>query len=110
MARGDAPQYATVKDSTTYFGPKYAGANISAGALQSGSVYPGGLDLLTPPLTLHPGAVRDILNFEVSLNGGYARIGRIRALQRTSDAQRGAAFAIVQVLTFVTVPSIGDQI
>lgn len=34
----------------------------------------GGLDLLTPVLQLKPGYLRDALNFEQSVNGGYARI------------------------------------
>lgn len=35
----------------------------------------GGLDLLTPSLQLKPGYVRDALNWEQSINGGYTRIG-----------------------------------
>jgi hypothetical protein len=34
----------------------------------------GGLDLVTPPLSLKPGSARDVLNFEVSITGGYTRI------------------------------------
>lgn len=34
----------------------------------------GGLDLLTPSLQLRPGYVRDALNWEVSITGGYSRI------------------------------------
>ena len=34
----------------------------------------GGLDLLTPTLKLRAGYVRDALNWEVSIDGGYARI------------------------------------
>ena len=34
----------------------------------------GGLDLLTPTLQLKSGYVRDALNWEVSISGGYARI------------------------------------
>lgn len=34
----------------------------------------GGLDQLTPILQLKPGVVRDALNFEQSINGGYTRI------------------------------------
>lgn len=34
----------------------------------------GGLDQLTPTLSMRPGYVRDALNFEQSINGGYARI------------------------------------
>ena len=37
-------------------------------------VLAGGLDLLTPTLQLRPGYVRDALNWEVSINGGYSRI------------------------------------
>lgn len=103
MPRDSASQAVPIKDSTTYFGAKFGGG------FQSGTVYPGGLDLLTPPLSLHPGAVRDILNFEVALNGGYGRIGgyeRYNGLPSPSSA----AFVIVQVATYVTVPSIGDHI
>lgn len=34
----------------------------------------GGLDLVTPPLSLKPGYVRDALHFEASILGGYTRI------------------------------------
>lgn len=34
----------------------------------------GGLDLVTPTLSLKPGYVRDALNFEASVLGGYTRI------------------------------------
>lgn len=34
----------------------------------------GGLDLVTPTLSLKPGVAREALNFEVSVNGGYSRI------------------------------------
>lgn len=99
MPRDTPNQYAQVKDSTTYFGAK---------SVQSG-VIPGGLDLLTPPLSLQPGAVRDISNFEVALNGGYGRIG---GYERYSGqpSPSSATFVIVQVLTYVTVPSVGDVI
>lgn len=96
----DTPQMPPVKDSTTYFGAK---------AVQSGAVFPGGLDLLTPPLSLHPGAVRDIMNFEVSQNGGYGRIGGYERFSG-QPSPSGAAFTIVQVETYVTVPSVGDEI
>ena len=38
-------------------------------------VLEGGYDLLTPPLKLKPGYVRDAINFEHSINGGYSRCG-----------------------------------
>jgi hypothetical protein len=34
----------------------------------------GGLDLVSPTLSLPPGVAREALNFEVSLTGGYSRI------------------------------------
>ena len=34
----------------------------------------GGLDLVTPTLSLPPGSARDATNFEVSITGGYSRI------------------------------------
>ncbi len=34
----------------------------------------GGLDELTPVLRLKPGVLRDVVNFEQSINGGYTRI------------------------------------
>lgn len=104
MPRDNPPQLAQVKDSTTFFGAKFGTTAGSAGA-----VYPGGLDLLTPNLSLHPGACRDMLNFEVALNGGYARIGGYERYNGMTSPS-SASFVIVQVLTYVTVPSVGDVI
>lgn len=92
-------QTVPIKDSTTVWGAK-AGNQ---------TVYPGGLDLLTPNLVLHPGACRDMQNFEVSQNGGYGRIG---GYERYSGqpAPSAASFVIVQVDAFVTVPTVGEAI
>jgi hypothetical protein len=50
----------------------------------------GGLDLVTPPIQLKPGMVRDgALNFECGVNGGYTRIKgyeRYSGKPRPSDA------------------------
>lgn len=99
MPRDNPSQMAQVRDSTTIFGAK----------VSNNGVFPGGLDLLTPSLVLHPGACRDIQNFEVSQNGGY---GRIAGYERYSGqpAPSDATFAIVQVLTFTNLPSVGDAI
>ena len=35
----------------------------------------GGLDQVTPTLSLSPGVARRAANFECSINGGYSRIG-----------------------------------
>jgi hypothetical protein len=34
----------------------------------------GGLDLITPTLSLKPGVARDALNYECNVTGGYTRI------------------------------------
>lgn len=93
-------QQAEVKLSTTLLG---------ATTLASGAVVPGGLDLLTPSLSLRPGALRDVLNFEVTQSGGYARIGGYERFDgRTSPS--AASFRIVQVTSFTNVPEVGDNI
>ena len=49
----------------------------------------GGLDQVTPNLSLIPGVVRRALNFECSINGGYTRIAgyeRFDGRARPSDA------------------------
>lgn len=99
MPRDIPFQMAPVKDSTTIFGAKVGNTGV----------VPGGLDLLTPNLVLHPGACRDIQNFEVSQNGGY---GRIAGYERYSGlpAPSAATFKIVQVDAFTNVPDVGIQI
>lgn len=50
----------------------------------------GGLDQITPTLSLPPGIVRRAANFECSLNGGYTRIGgyeRFDGRPNPSDAR-----------------------
>lgn len=95
-----AAKAAPVKDSVTIFGAKIG---------SQGGVSPGGLDLLTPNLSLHPGACRDIQNFEVSQNGGYGRIGGYERFDGRA-APSDASFTIVQVASFVNVPSVGDRV
>lgn len=87
---------------------KYAITQLGA-LTKGGQTFPGGLDLVTPTLALHPGALKDGVNFECSLNGGYARIQgyeRVDGRPAPSDA----AFVIVQVESFTTVPAVGDFI
>lgn len=58
-------------------------------------VLSGGLDLLTPTLQLRAGYVRDALNWEASINGGYTRIqGYERA-----DGRAAPSSATYQTLT-----------
>lgn len=90
---------APVRYDTTQLGARSRG----------GQTYPGGLDQVTPTLSLHPGALRDGLNFEVGINGGYGRIeGYERVDGRTAPSS--ASFVIVQVASFTNVPSVGDEI
>ena len=87
---------------------KYATTQLGA-LTRGGQTFPGGLDLITPSLALHPGALTDGVNFECSLNGGYARIEgyeRVDGRPAPSDA----SFVIVQVESFTNVPSVGDFI
>ena len=100
MPRDGSSPMAPVKDQVTIFGSRVG---------SQGAIYPGGLDLLSPSLTLHAGACRDMQNFEVSQNGGY---GRIAGYERFNGmpAPSAAVFVIVQVETFVTVPSVSDMI
>lgn len=70
---------------------------------------PGGLDLETPDLDLHPGALRDSCNFEVMVKGGY---GRIKGYERV-DGQTApslASFVVVQVTSFTNIPDVGATI
>ncbi len=100
MPRDTPDGMAPIKVATTTLGARVGG---------QGALYPGGLDLLTPNLALHPGALRDVLNFEVSLNGGYSRIGGYERYNGML-APSSATFQFVEVAVFVTVPSVGDSI
>ena len=87
---------------------KYATTRLGASA-QSGVSYPGGLDQTTPSLSMQPGALRDAINFECALTGGYSRIaGYERFDGRPSPSD--ATYLIVQVTSFTNVPSVGDVI
>ena len=68
----------------------------------------GGLDLVTPTLSLPPGTARDALNFEASITGGYSRIaGYERFDGRPSPS--AAIYGIITVNLSATV-SVGDTI
>lgn len=68
----------------------------------------GGLDLITPTLSLPPGVAKDAQNFEVSTTGGYSRIaGYERFDGRTSP--NTAQFLSIQ-LTSTTGLSTGNTI
>lgn len=87
----------------------YSVTKLGGGQTQTGVSYPGGLDLTTPSLALQPGALRDVLNYECSQSGGYARI---QGYERFSGqpAPNAAIFQIVQVSSFTNVPPVGQPI
>ncbi len=69
----------------------------------------GGLDLVSPTLNLKPGVMRDCVNFEVSVNGGYTRVAgyeRYDGHARPSDASFGVLF----VAMFTNTPAVGNTI
>lgn len=71
--------------------------------------FQGGLDQDTPTLELKPGFLRDALNFECSIKGGYARIGgyeRLDGRAKPSDA----TYTLIQVLGFTNLPTVGQTL
>lgn len=87
----------------------YSTTILGGGVTGLGASYPGGLDLVTPSLSLRAGALRDVLNFECSQSGGYSRIeGYERADGQTAPSL--ATYQIVQVASFANVPTVGQSI
>lgn len=75
---------------------KYDEVQFGGGSTAQGQPYPGGLDLTTPTLRLQPGALRDVLNFEVAQFGGYSRVDgyeRVDGRAAPSDAN----YVIIQI-------------
>ena len=58
------------------------------------NVLGGGLDLLTPTLSLKAGVCRDALNFEASVTGGYSRIPGYERFDGRSSPSGAAIFVI----------------
>lgn len=69
----------------------------------------GGLDQITPTLSLKPGVCRDAVNFECLEFGGYGRIG---GYERYSGqpAPSAAVYSLLYVASFTNVPSAGQTI
>jgi hypothetical protein len=68
----------------------------------------GGLDQVTPTLSLPPGVARRAANFECSITGGYSRIAgyeRYDGRPNPSDANYN-----ILVCTFITSVSVGDSV
>lgn len=64
----------------------------------------GGLDLMTPTLSLIPGALRDCLNYEVAVQGGYTRVAGYERLDGRT-APSSAAYIALSV-SFSSTPSL----
>jgi len=69
----------------------------------------GGWDQVTPRLSLPAGWLRDVNNFECAPTGGYTRIpGYERFDGRPKPS--AATYTLVQVVTFVNEPALGDVV
>lgn len=97
-SRSAFDQMPKVNYSITQLGATLKGINST--------VYPGGLDLITPSLELQPGALRGAVNFECAVQGGY---GRIAGYERVDGqaAPSDASYIVVQVAVFTNVPAVG---
>lgn len=74
----------------------YSTTRLGGGQTPSGVSFPGGLDILTPSLSLQPGALRACQNFEVSQSGGYARIAGYERYDGHA-APSAATYSVVQI-------------
>jgi hypothetical protein len=88
---------------------RYSLTKLGGGVTAQGVSYPGGLDLTTPSLSLQPGALRNVVNYEVSQTGGYGRIdGYERYDGHASPSQ--AAYTIVAINFFSNTPTVGQTL
>lgn len=69
----------------------------------------GGWDQVSPILSLPPGILRDVQNFEVAPTGGYARIGGYERFDGRAKPSN-ASYSLVQVTAFTNVPSTGQTL
>lgn len=63
----------------------------------------GGLDVVTPDISVKPGTARAMVNFEVSIEGGYRRIGGYERF----DGHPSPSLAEFMVLRLVAAPTSG---
>ena len=76
---------------------------------QKTTIMRGGLDQVTPALSLPDGFLTYSLNFEVAVTGGYGRIAGYERLDgRTAPSD--ATFTIVQVNGFTNTPAVGGSV
>jgi hypothetical protein len=68
----------------------------------------GGLNLVTPPLSMPDGMCMEALNFEVDIDGGYRRIAGYERFD--GQAQPSSAVYRIVRCTFIDTVSVGDTI
>lgn len=88
---------------------KYSTTRLGGGVTPQGVSFPGGLDLVTPSLSLQPGAMRDCVNFECAVAGGYARIGGYERFSGLASPS-AALYKIVQLAALTNTPTVGQTV
>ena len=74
-------------------------------------VIDGGMDQVTPTLSLKNGAARYSINFEVGVNGGVTRVsGYERYSGKTSPSDSTTTRKVVSGISYTNTPSVGETI
>lgn len=71
--------------------------------------FQGGLDQISPTLSLAPGVARDALNFECSVTGGYSRIAGYERYDG-HPSPSAASYSMLEVATYTNTPAVGQTI
>lgn len=71
--------------------------------------FQGGLDQISPTLSLAPGVARDALNFECSVTGGYSRIAGYERYDG-HPSPSAASYSMLEVATYTNTPDVGQTI
>jgi len=69
----------------------------------------GGMDQVTPSLSLPSGYCIDAINFECSITGGYSRIKGYERLDGR-PAPSAATYTVVQIASFLATPTVGQTL
>lgn len=68
----------------------------------------GGLNLVTPPLSLPDGSCRDALNFEVDIDGGYRRVAGYERFCGMFEPSNAVYYRVP--LTYLATVAVGDTV
>lgn len=77
--------------------------------LQDIVIMQGGVDQMTPIMQLKSGVLRDALNFEANILGGYSRIGGYERYDGTALPST-QTHALLGITSFVNIPSVGQTL